>query len=94
MKIGFFSVHSYDREYFNRYNSKHELIFFESALEEQTVNLAEGCEAVCVFVNDRLNGNTLEALAAKGVRLVALRCAGFNNVDLQVAAKFAIRVVR
>lgn len=94
MKIAFFSVHSYDREYFSRFNESHELVFFETILDESTVNLATGCEAVCVFVNDRLNAAVLQQLHGLGIRLVALRCAGYNNVDLSVCAALNIPVVR
>lgn len=94
MKIAFFSVHSYDREYFNRYNQQHELVFFEASLNEQCTNLAAGCEAVCVFVNDRLNAAVISQLATQGVKLIALRCAGYNNVDLAAAKEHNIKVVR
>ena len=94
MKVAFFSVHSYDKEYFNRYNNEHELIFFEAALDEQTTNLAAGCQTVCVFVNDKLNPAVLSQLSKQGVRLVALRCAGYNNVNLASAKENNITVVR
>lgn len=94
MKIAFFSVHSYDREYFNRYNQQHELVFFEASLNEQCTNLAAGCEAVCVFVNDQLNATVISQLATQGVKLIALRCAGYNNVDLSAAKEHNIKVVR
>ncbi|RYF84637.1 MAG: 2-hydroxyacid dehydrogenase [Chitinophagaceae bacterium] len=94
MKIAFFSTQPYDRHYFEACPTQHELIFFEAMLQEQTVNLAKGCSAVCVFVNDRLNATVIQALAALGVKLVALRCAGYNNVDVTAATKHGIRVVR
>ena len=81
MKIAFFSVHSYDKEYFNRHNGEHQLVFFEASLNEQTTNLALGSDAVCVFVNDKLNAAVIAQLAQQGVKLIALRCAGYNNVD-------------
>ena len=64
----------------------HELTYLEPRLTAETARLAEGFPAVCVFVNDQLDRATLERLAAGGTRLVALRCAGFNNVDLHAAA--------
>ncbi|MFC0774728.1 2-hydroxyacid dehydrogenase [Terrimonas alba] len=94
MKIAFFSTQPYDREYFVRYNKSHSILFFDAQLNEQTVNLANGCDAVCVFVNDRLDEQVIEALAKTGIKIIALRCAGFNNVDLAVAKENAIAVVR
>ena len=94
MKTAFFSIHSYDKEYFNKYNKEHELVFFEAALYEQTTNLAAGYKAVCVFVNDKLNATVLSQLAKQGVELIALRCAGYNNVNLASAKENNIIVVR
>lgn len=94
MKIAFFSIHSYDKEYFNRYNTQHQLLFFEAALNEQTSNLAAGSNAVCVFVNDKLNAAVIAQLAQLGIKLIALRCAGYNNVDLAAAKANNIKVVR
>lgn len=94
MKIAFFSAKSYDREFFSRFNTTHEIIYFEAPLNEQTVNLAQGCNAICVFVNDKLNATVIEALKNSGTQLIALRCAGFNNVDLNAAKANNIKVVR
>lgn len=94
MKIAFFSTKPYDREFFNRYVSTHEIIYFEAPLNEQTFNLATGCNAICVFVNDHINAIVLAALKKLGIQLVALRCAGFNNVDIQAAKTNEIAVVR
>ena len=94
MKIAFFSTKSYDKTYFDRYVSKHEIIYFDAQLNEQTVNLAMGCQAVCVFVNDKLNTSVITSLKALGIQLIALRCAGFNNVKLSVAKELGIMVVR
>ena len=94
MKIAFFSAKTYDKEFFNRYVTTHELIYFEAQLNEQTVNLTAGCNAVCVFVNDKLNKAVLDQLKSKGIKLIALRCAGFNNVDLESAKANNIKVVR
>lgn len=94
MKIAFFSTQPYDREYFVRYNKHHTILFFDAQLNEQTVNLANSCDAVCVFVNDRLDEVVITALAKAGIKIIALRCAGFNNVDLAVAKENAIAVVR
>lgn len=94
MKIGFFSTKDYDKTFFKTYQGDHEIIFFEMPLNEQTVNLATGCQAVCLFVNDHLNKPVLMALSKMGVRLAALRCAGFNNVDIAAAREHNIAVVR
>lgn len=94
MKIAFFSTKTYDREFFNRYITTHEIIYFEAQLNEQTVNLATSCNAVCVFVNDKLNETVIKELKSLGIKLIALRCAGFNNVNLDAAKSVGIRVVR
>lgn len=94
MKIAFFSAKIYDREFFNQYLFGHEIIYFEAPLNEQTVNLAQGCNAVCVFVNDTLNVAVFKALSALGIKLAALRCAGFNNVDIAAAKTNNISIVR
>ncbi|ULQ55721.1 2-hydroxyacid dehydrogenase [Flavihumibacter rivuli] len=94
MRIAFFSTQPYDRQYFNRYNEKHEITYFDLRLNEQTVNLAAGNEAVCVFVNDKLDEKVLKQLKELGIRLVALRCAGYNNVDLITARSLGMTVLR
>ncbi|THU41844.1 2-hydroxyacid dehydrogenase [Niastella caeni] len=94
MKIAFFSTQLYDKEYFSRYNTSHELVFFEAQLNEQTVTLADSCTAVCAFVNDVLNAAVIKLLAGLGVKIVAMRCAGYNNVDLPAAQFHNIKVVR
>ena len=96
MKVAVFSTKSFDREYFNRFNTngKHELTYFEAPLNPKTTNLTQGFDAVCVFVNDKLDHQVLEQLKGNGVGLIALRCAGFNNVDLEAAKEHEIKVVR
>jgi D-lactate dehydrogenase len=96
MRVAVFSEKPYDREFLGRANDghAHELCYFPPHLDAQTVSLAEGFSAVCVFVNDRLSAPVLRELAAKGIRLIALRCAGFNNVDLAVARELGLTVVR
>jgi D-lactate dehydrogenase len=94
MKIAFFSTQPYDKEYFERYNKQHQITFFDAPLNEQTVNLATGAEVICAFVNDKLNAAVLKALADMGIKLIAQRCAGFNNVDLAAAKESNITVVR
>ncbi|OSZ79872.1 hydroxyacid dehydrogenase [Chitinophagaceae bacterium IBVUCB2] len=94
MKIAFFSTQPYDKEYFERYNDQHEIIFFEARLNEQTVKLAAGCEAICAFVNDRLDAGIITSLKEMGIKIIAQRCAGFNNVDVVAARDNDIAVVR
>ncbi|MCM0588965.1 MAG: 2-hydroxyacid dehydrogenase [Gloeotrichia echinulata IR180] len=96
MKVAVFSTKAYDRQFLSAANSqsKHELVYFEPRLNRDTAILAAGFAAVCVFVHDQVDTPTLEILATHGTRLVALRCAGFNNVDLQAAADLGITVVR
>lgn len=86
IKIAFFDTKSYDKEYFEEYNKKnsnYEITYFESKLNKETAPLAKGYDAVCIFVNDEGDEQTLKILKECGVKLIALRCAGFNNVDLK-----------
>lgn len=96
MKVALFGCKPYDRRFFETANESynHELIFLEPHLHEKTAILAKDAEAVCIFVNDTLNADTLEILSNQGIRLIALRCAGYNNVDLEAARRFGIPVVR
>jgi D-lactate dehydrogenase len=95
MKIAVFSAKKYDREFLSAASgSRHELRFFEPHLSEETAGLAGGFDAVCVFVNDQVNAAVIATLDSLGVRLIALRCAGYNNVDLSAAKKHGITVVR
>ncbi|SPX40975.1 fermentative D-lactate dehydrogenase, NAD-dependent [Haemophilus influenzae] len=96
MKIAIYSTKNYDRKYIELINAKYnfDLEFFDFMLNESTVRLAEHCEVVCIFVNDNGSRKVLEKLAALGVKIVALRCAGFNNVDLKAAQELGIQVVR
>lgn len=91
-----FDTHRYDREAFERANADgdHAVTYLEARLTEATAPLAAGFPAVCAFVNDRLDGATLAALARGGVRLVLLRSAGFNHVDLPAAAALGLTVTR
>jgi len=95
MKVAVFSTKRYDKEFLTEANGgRHTLSFLEPKLEPATVILAEDCNAVCAFVNDNLNAETLQLLAKRGIEFVALRCAGFNNVDLAAAADLGIRIAR
>lgn len=96
MRIVFFNSKAYTREFFERANEAHghALSFFEWPLRPDLVYLVDGAPAVCPFVNDDLGGETLRRLAAAGTKLIALRCAGYNHVDLKTAAELGLRVTR
>ena len=96
MKITFFSTKPYDKEFFDKVNQdfNFELDYFETHLGPHILNVIEHSDAVCAFVNDTLNAEVLESLSKKGVKYIALRCAGFNNVDLEAAKRLGIRVSR
>ena len=95
MKIAFFDAKPYDRPGFDAYTAGTglEMKYFETKLNEDTVSLASGFDGVCVFVNDTLNDAVVRELHAFGVRVIALRCAGFNNIDIR-ACFGKIRVFR
>jgi D-lactate dehydrogenase len=96
MRVAVFSAKAYDRIYLDAANksAKHDLCYLEAPLSATTAVLACDAQAVCAFVNDTLDAPVLEKLAGEGVRLVALRCAGFNNVDLEAARDLGITVAR
>ena len=96
MRVAVFSTKPYDRQFLDAANAstRHELAYLEPRLTIETAALARGVTAVCAFVNDALPAEVLQALAAGGIRLVALRCTGFNNVDLAAARKLGIAVAR
>ena len=87
IQVAFFDAKAYDKPSFEQYGSLHDIRFkyLEAKLNEDTADFAKGCEAVCVFVNDTVNAVVIEKLYEYGVRLIALRSAGYNNVDLQAA---------
>ena len=94
--VAVFSAKAYDRQFLDAANDAGvcRLHYLEAALDADTVGLAAGREVACVFVNDVANADILKTLAANGTRLLALRCTGFNNVDLAAARAHGIRVVR
>ncbi len=96
MRVGVFSTKPYDRQFLLAANKNfsHELTFFEPKLDRETCKLAEGFPAVCAFVNDELDAYVLLTLAKGGTKLIALRCAGFNNVDLRAAEELELTVTR
>jgi D-lactate dehydrogenase len=96
MKIAVFSAKRYDREFLDAANAAagHQIKYYEAPLDAESVGLAAGYNAVCIFVNDTCDGVVLAELQRGGTCLVALRCTGFNNVDLEAAATLGIKVVR
>ncbi len=87
MKLAFFDAKQYDKPSFDRYAQENSIKvkYFETKLNEDTVDLARGFDAVCVFVNDTVNSFVIDRLSEHGVKTIALRCAGFNNVDMKYA---------
>jgi len=96
MKIVLFDTHGYDRDSFTAANGRfgHEITFLEPRLTRETAALAAGHEVACAFVNDRLDEPALQTLRQSGIRLVALRSAGYNHVDLGAASRLGLPVVR
>ncbi len=96
MKIAFFSAKQYDEDFFTQSNAvhHHDLTFFEARLNTDTVDLAQHFDTVCVFPNDTLDAPVIEKLSEYNVKAIALRCAGFNNVDLNACKQNGIPVVR
>jgi D-lactate dehydrogenase len=96
MKVAVFSTKSYDRTYFDKcnLNNAFQLTYFDASLNADTTNLTVGFEAVCVFVNDKLDKTVIDKIALNDIKIIALRCAGFNNIDLEAARLNQIKVVR
>lgn len=93
MKIAFFGTKEYDKKYFKN-NKEHEIEFFKPRLSSQTAIMANGYDGVCVFVNDDLSDETLKILKENEIKYILLRCAGYNNVDIEKAKEYGIVVVR
>jgi len=96
IRIAFFDAKSYDRENFEKVNGQFgfDIQYYKERLSMNTVSLTQGAEAACIFVNAECDARVIERMAEYGVRLIALRCAGFNNVDVRAAQQHGIRVVR
>ena len=95
MKIAFFDTKEYDKKYFLPYESQNGLTFkfYETKLNEDTVELARGADIVCAFVNDNISKAVIEKLYSFNIKLIAMRCAGYNNIDLKSAYE-KIHIVR
>ncbi|HEC30277.1 MAG TPA: 2-hydroxyacid dehydrogenase [Gammaproteobacteria bacterium] len=96
MKVLVFSAQDYDRQFLDWANQTagHQLRYLDVSLDEQTVKLINDTDAVCIFVNDDITDKVAQEISARNVKSIALRCAGFNNVDLEACQKLGIRVVR
>jgi D-lactate dehydrogenase len=96
MKVAIFSTKYYEREYLDKYNidGKHQLTYFETPLNADTIAKAKGFEVVCIQLSDKLDANVIIQLAKAGIKLIDLRSAGYDNVDLEVASKNNIKVMR
>lgn len=96
MKVFFFSAHSYDRDSFNTIPkpSNFSFTYHRSELSSQNASIAEGHQAICIFVNDKCDDEAIRILHKHGVRAILLRCAGFNNVDLKAAKGLGMFVAR
>jgi D-lactate dehydrogenase len=96
MKVTFFSTQPYDRRSFEAHNKNYgfDIKYLDVQLNEETASLAHGADAVCAFVNDRVSEPIISQLRNSGVKVLALRCAGFNNVDLRAAQEKGLMIVR
>lgn len=95
MKVAVFSSKPYDEQHLSRVNQNiHDLVFFEPHLNEQTAPLSQGFDAVCCFVNDTLSESVIYTLKDNGIKCIAMRCAGYNNVDLAACEQAGIAVLR
>ncbi|MFD2167418.1 2-hydroxyacid dehydrogenase [Thalassotalea euphylliae] len=95
-KVAVFSSKKYDKNFLDKFNFNTSLAFeyFESKLSAETVELASGFDAICIFVNDTADKHVLEKLASFGIKVIALRCAGFNNVDIEAAQQLGLQICR
>ncbi len=96
MKVAVFSTKYYERDYLNKFNigNKHQLTFFDAVLNEDSTNLTIGFDAVCVLLTDIIDEKAIDKLSANSIQLICLRSAGFDNVDIEAAAKRNIKVLR
>ena len=95
MKVAFFDAKPYEIESFNKVNERYkcDITYFESRLKNNNVALTKGFDVVCIFVNDIIDKTIIDSLVANGVKLIALRCAGYNNIDFK-SINDQIKVVR
>ena len=95
VKVAIYGTHKFEKGILEKANAGgHTLVFIEPRLTPETAVLSEGCDAVCLFVSDQANAQVLTQLHTQGIRFIAMRCAGYNNVDLGRAAALGIRIAR
>lgn len=92
-QIAFFDAKPYDKEWFDKINKSYEIRYFEGRLRPENARLAEGCKAVCAFVNDIINGKTIDKLVEMNVEVILMRCAGYNNISLN-AVRGRLKILR
>ncbi len=92
-KIAFFDTKPYDKTYFDQYGKNYEITYFEEKLNHHTAKITEGFDGVCAFVNSNINKMAIDRMVERGVKILAMRCAGFSNVDI-TAAKDKLAIVR
>ena len=94
-RLAFFDTKPYDRESFDRLNAgRYEIRYFETRLTAAALPLADGCDTACAFVNAEIDRAVVEGLVARGIKVLAMRCAGYNNVDFKAAYESGLTVVR
>ena len=95
MKTAIYSAHKFEEASIQKANAdKHELLMIETAMTEDTINLAAGCKAICIFVSDKASAAVLKKLSELGIQFIALRSAGYNHIDLKEAKKLNLKVAR
>ncbi len=95
MKVTVYSAHRFEKDYLlSANNNQHELLLIENRLTSETVTIASGSDAVCLFSSDNAGASNLEKLSSLGIKYIALRSAGFNHVDLERASELQIKVAR
>lgn len=93
-RIAFFDTKQYDREWFDKLEKNFEIKYFEEKLNPENADLAAGFDGVIAFVNDTINSKTIKILAENGVKLLAMRCAGYNNINFKAAHEYDLTVLR
>jgi D-lactate dehydrogenase len=93
MKVAFFSTHDFDQQYFEAYNiHQNQYTYLECSINENTIELAKDHDVVCAFANDKINNRVIKKIADLNIKLIALRCAGFNNVDIEAANFYNVTI--
>ncbi|MBE6857603.1 MAG: 2-hydroxyacid dehydrogenase [Ruminococcus sp.] len=93
-RVAFFDTKQYDREWFDRIDKSFEIKYFEEKLNSENADLAKGFDGAIAFVNDKINSKTIKILAEGGVKILAMRCAGYNNINFKSAHENGLKVVR